>query len=111
MRRLSTHGITRDKKLMQFRSRNEIWNYQQIEIGFNYRMTDIQAALGLSQIKRLDRYVKLRHKIAKYYNSKLKELPVELVDISFAATAATVGLLCTGVALLHYRYRYVRCIR
>jgi dTDP-4-amino-4,6-dideoxygalactose transaminase len=54
MRRLRTHGITNDKDLMHRRPDNEIWNYQQIELGFNYRMTDIQAALGLSQMQRLD---------------------------------------------------------
>jgi UDP-4-amino-4,6-dideoxy-N-acetyl-beta-L-altrosamine transaminase len=67
MRRLSCHGITKKKKLMKKRPASEIWNYQQIELGFNYRMTDIQAALGLSQLKRLDNYIKIRHKIAKKY--------------------------------------------
>ncbi len=70
MRRLSTHGITRDKKLMQPRPTEEIWNYQQIELGLNYRMTDIHAALGLSQLTRLDEIVKIRQRIAKTYNSK-----------------------------------------
>ncbi len=78
MRRLSTHGITKEKKLMKPRPNNEIWNYQQIELGFNYRMTDIQAAIGLNQLNRLDYYVKTRHEIAKRYNSKLKNLPIQL---------------------------------
>ena len=50
MFRLRAHGITNDKTLMHERPKDEIWNYQQIELGFNYRMNDIQAALGLSQI-------------------------------------------------------------
>lgn len=74
--RLRTHGITNDKKKMEKRSVNEIWNYQQIELGFNYRMNDIQAALGLNQIKRLDQYIKRRHKIAEHYDSELKNLPL-----------------------------------
>ena len=78
MKRLSTHGISKDKSLMQKRPKNEIWNYQQIELGFNYRMTDIQAALGLSQLNRLDEYVKIRNKIANYYNTKLNSLPIQL---------------------------------
>jgi UDP-4-amino-4,6-dideoxy-N-acetyl-beta-L-altrosamine transaminase len=78
MRRLSTHGITKDKKLMHSRPNNEIWNYQQIELGFNYRLTDIQAALGLSQLKRVDEYVKIRHKIAEFYNSELNTLNIQL---------------------------------
>ena len=74
--RLRTHGITNDKTKMEERPKNEIWNYQQIELGFNYRMNDIQAALGLNQMKRLDEYVKCRHKVAKYYDDKLKNLPL-----------------------------------
>jgi dTDP-4-amino-4,6-dideoxygalactose transaminase len=76
MRRLRTHGITSDKVLMHPRPDNEIWNYQQIELGFNYRMTDIQAALGLSQMQRLDEFVQLRHEIATRYDDALKTLPV-----------------------------------
>ena len=78
MRRLSTHGITKEKELMHPRPNNEIWNYQQIELGFNYRLTDIQAALGLSQLNRLDGYVKIRHKIAEFYNSELDGLDIQL---------------------------------
>tara|TARA_B110000037_G_C17089730_1_gene493509 strand:- start:81 stop:1238 length:1158 start_codon:yes stop_codon:yes gene_type:complete len=78
IRRLRTHGITNDKKIMSQRSSDEIWNYQQIELGFNYRMNDIQAALGLSQMKKLDDYVKLRHEIAKVYDDELKSLTIKL---------------------------------
>ena len=74
--RLRTHGITNDKKKMEERPKNEIWNYQQIELGFNYRMNDLQAALGLNQMKRLDQYIKRRHKIAEHYDIKLKNLPL-----------------------------------
>jgi UDP-4-amino-4,6-dideoxy-N-acetyl-beta-L-altrosamine transaminase len=76
MRRLRTHGITTDHTLMEQRPPNEIWNYQQIELGFNYRMTDIQAALGLGQMNRLDEFVTRRHEIAKIYNEQLSCLPV-----------------------------------
>lgn len=74
LRRLRTHGITNDKALMRPRSENEIWNYQQIELGFNYRMTDMQAALGLSQMQRLNEFVSRRHEIAKRYDLGLKSL-------------------------------------
>jgi UDP-4-amino-4,6-dideoxy-N-acetyl-beta-L-altrosamine transaminase len=76
LRRLRTHGITIDKALMQPRPDNEIWNYQQIELGFNYRMTDIQAALGLSQMQRLDEFVSRRHEIAERYDAELRSLPI-----------------------------------
>jgi len=70
--RFRTHGITSDKDLMHPRPENEIWNYQQIDLGFNYRMTDIQAALGLSQMQRLDEFVSRRHEVAERYDMKLK---------------------------------------
>jgi UDP-4-amino-4,6-dideoxy-N-acetyl-beta-L-altrosamine transaminase len=76
IRRLRSHGITSDKELMQSRPENEIWNYQQIELGFNYRMTDIQASLGLNQMQRLDEFINRRHKIAGRYQAELASLPV-----------------------------------
>ena len=76
MRRLRTHGITSDKSLMHPRPEAEIWNYQQIELGFNYRMNDIQAALGLSQMTRLDAFVSRRHELAERFDAALRSLPV-----------------------------------
>jgi UDP-4-amino-4,6-dideoxy-N-acetyl-beta-L-altrosamine transaminase len=76
MQRFRVHGITTDKSLMHHRSVEEIWNYQQIELGFNYRMTDIHAALGLSQLERLDEFVGRRNEIAKRYNQELQTLPI-----------------------------------
>ncbi len=76
MRLFRAHGITNNKALMDSRPENEIWNYQQVELGFNYRMTDLHAALGLSQLNRLDANVIKRHKIAHYYDVELRELPI-----------------------------------
>ncbi len=77
--RLRTHGITRDPKLMTESAQNEgSWYYQQLELGFNYRITDLQAALGCSQLKRLDEFVTTRHQLAKRYNTGLANLPVTL---------------------------------
>ncbi len=72
---LRSHGITRDPKEMTHEPDGP-WYYQQIELGFNYRMTDIQAALGVSQMERLDAYVTRRHELALRYNSLLCELPI-----------------------------------
>lgn len=72
-----SHGVTRDKSLMIGEHHGD-WYYQQVKLGFNYRMTELQAALGLSQLKRLDSFVKERHKIFKRYNLKLKHLPIVL---------------------------------
>ena len=74
--RLRSHGITSDKELMHLRPDNEIWNYQQIDLGFNYRMTDILAALGLSQMQRLDEFIERRHQIAERYDEVLRNLPL-----------------------------------
>lgn len=72
---LRSHGITRDSKCMTHESDGD-WYYQQVELGYNYRMTDIQAALGLSQMARLDEFVQRRHEIASLYDELLRELPM-----------------------------------
>jgi UDP-4-amino-4,6-dideoxy-N-acetyl-beta-L-altrosamine transaminase len=74
--RLRTHGITRDPKLME-NSIHGPWYYEQIELGLNYRITDIQAALGISQMDRLDKYVKQRNVLAERYDLLLKNLPLK----------------------------------
>ena len=71
------HGITRDQNMMTEPSHGS-WYYQQIELGYNYRMTDIQAALGISQMHRLSEFVSKRHQIALRYNVLLEGLPVEV---------------------------------
>jgi UDP-4-amino-4,6-dideoxy-N-acetyl-beta-L-altrosamine transaminase len=73
---LRSHGITRDATEMTH-APDGAWYYQQIDIGFNYRMTEIQAALGVSQMDRLDSYVARRHQLADRYGQLLKEFPVE----------------------------------
>ncbi len=75
--RLRSHGITRDPDLIEGENHGP-WYYQQIELGFNYRMTDIQAALGASQMSRLDEFVCQRHILAKRYNEALADLPLTL---------------------------------
>lgn len=76
LRLLRSHGITSTAVDMQPRPVQEIWNYQQISLGFNYRMTDLQAALGLSQLQRLDSFVAQRHAVAKRYDQLLSALPM-----------------------------------
>lgn len=77
MNRYRSHGIVRHPSEMTH-APDGPWYYQQIELGYNYRMTDIQAALGLSQMKRLNEFVKARHVIADKYNVELKENWIEL---------------------------------
>ena len=72
---LRSHGITRDAAQMTHVPDGP-WYYQQIELGFNYRMTELQAALGVSQMQRLDAYVSRRHELAVRYNQLLADLPL-----------------------------------
>jgi UDP-4-amino-4,6-dideoxy-N-acetyl-beta-L-altrosamine transaminase len=77
MRLLRSHGVTRDPGLMEGPTHGP-WYYEQIELGYNYRMTDIQAALGTSQMQRIDGFVRTRHAIAHRYDRELVDLPVVL---------------------------------
>lgn len=72
-----SHGITRDPKLMTHESDGS-WYYQQVALGFNYRMTELQAVLGISQMKRLDEFIAQRHHLAQRYNELLADLPITL---------------------------------
>jgi len=74
---LRSHGITRDPAQMTHES-DGAWYYQQIDLGFNYRMTDMQAALGISQMQRLDAFVQRRHELAQRYNELLDHLSLIL---------------------------------
>lgn len=72
---LRSHGIIRDPEQMTHAADGP-WYYQQVNLGYNYRMTDLQAALGLSQLERLEYYVARRHALAERYDHLLAELPV-----------------------------------
>jgi len=71
-----SHGVTRDQNLMTHEPDGP-WYYQQVELGYNYRMTELQAALGVSQMVRLDAFVSRRHELAKRYDALLHDLPVK----------------------------------
>lgn len=76
---LRTHGITRDEDKMQHKPHGP-WYYEQIELGYHYRMTDIQAALGKSQMHRLDDFITKRRAIAESYSTALSGLPITLPE-------------------------------
>ena len=75
--RLRSHGITRNPDEMTHEP-DGAWYYQQIELGYNYRMTELQAALGVSQMTRLDEFVARRHALADRYDALLADLPLTL---------------------------------
>ena len=75
MKSLRNHGITQDVSLMVSASEGD-WYYEQLALGFNYRMTELQGALGLSQMKRLDEFVARRHECQEYYDELLCDVSV-----------------------------------
>jgi len=77
MNLLRSHGISTASADRQSRPAEEIWNYQQIDLGYNYRMTELQAALGLSQLQQLDSFVLKRQSIARYYDHALAEVNIQ----------------------------------
>ena len=74
---LRSHGITRNKKFMNNIDKDD-WYYEQITLGYNYRMNDIQAALGLSQTSRLNIYIQRRNELARLYFKHLENLDLIL---------------------------------
>jgi UDP-4-amino-4,6-dideoxy-N-acetyl-beta-L-altrosamine transaminase len=85
--RLRSHGISRDPAQMDEPSHGP-WYYQQLELGFNYRMTDIQAALGLSQLARLDGFLQRRRQLVARYDALLQDLPLRLPGRQVGAESA-----------------------
>ncbi len=77
LRLLRSHGVTRDPSKMVTRS-GDPWVYDQISLGFNYRMSDLNAALGLSQLRRIDQFIGKRNEIAKIYDEELSQLNLKL---------------------------------
>ena len=75
MQLFRSHGVTRNPELMSKLSEGG-WYYQQVDLGFNYRMTELQAALGVSQMQRLDEFVTQRHILQERYDSLLNGLPI-----------------------------------
>ncbi len=72
-----SHGITKESAEFKFSSPGP-WHYEQQYLGFNYRMNDIEAALGISQLSKLETFINKRHEIAEYYNNRLAKLPLNL---------------------------------
>jgi len=87
MRLLRSHGITRDPAHMVGESDGG-WYYQQIELGYNYRMTDMQAALGASQMRRIDAFIARRKEIADHYDTAFASLPISVPQRSADADSA-----------------------
>ena len=104
MELLRSHGITRNESLMSKESDGP-WYYEQIQLGFNYRMTELQAALGLSQMNHLNNFVNYRHEIASFYSKEFASSPLLMQKQSTEARSAfhlyVVRIDLTSVALSH----------
>jgi len=107
-RLLHTHGVTRDESLMQGPSEGP-WYYQQVALGHNFRLTDIQAALGVSQMKRIDEFISRRNQIAALYMEAFADLPLRWqsvpADVQSAYHLFVVGLECHDRAQVYDRLR------
>lgn len=77
---LRSHGITKDVQRFEYPQLGP-WSYEQQNLGFNYRMTDLQAALGLSQLQRIDEIIFERNKQLQYYRELLVDLPLQLLEV------------------------------
>ncbi|WP_445577609.1 UDP-4-amino-4, 6-dideoxy-N-acetyl-beta-L-altrosamine transaminase [Pseudomonas sp. E141] len=104
LQRLRSHGMTREAGQMTEPSHGP-WYYQQVELGFNYRMTDLQAALGLSQLNKLDGFIARRRELAARYHRLLGGLPLTLPGLQPDAESAwhlyVVRLQLDGITLSH----------
>lgn len=97
MQLFRSHGVTRDPSLMTKEAEGG-WYYQQVELGFNYRMTELQAALGVSQMQRLDQFVEQRQILQKRYHELLQDLPL-VVPCQFADSYSALHLYPIQVEL------------
>ena len=77
---LRNNGITKDKKNFKYKNQGS-WYYEQHSIGYNFRMSDIQSALGISQLKNLKTFLSKRNRIAKIYHQHLKNLPIKFQKV------------------------------
>jgi UDP-4-amino-4,6-dideoxy-N-acetyl-beta-L-altrosamine transaminase len=74
-----SHGITKDQSVFEINDQGP-WHYEQQELGYNYRISDIQCALGISQLKKLDSFIAKKRSLVKKYNSLIEDLPVHHLD-------------------------------
>ena len=110
MKLLRSHGITKDPELFELNPAGP-WSYEQQSLGFNYRLTDLQAALGLSQLNRLDKIVAQRNKLFKRYEALLEGLPVQLLRILPIATPLfTLRLFVLRVVALFDTVLYLKAL-
>ena len=102
---LRTHGITKNKKKFFKKKNIGPWYYEQLSLGYNYRMSDIHAALGISQLKKLNYFVNERNRLAKNYYNLLQNLPITLPKI-FKGNKSSFHLFVIKIKLDKVKKKY-----
>ena len=102
---LRTHGITKNKKKFLKKKNIGPWYYEQLSLGYNYRMSDIHAALGISQLKKLNYFVNERNRLAKNYYNLLQNLPIILPKI-FKGNKSSFHLFVIKIKLDKVKKKY-----
>ena len=110
---LRSHGITKDISRFERPSPGP-WSYEQQDLGFNYRMSDLQAALGTSQLKRLDSIVDERHFLFSQYQSLLVDLPITFLsfpdNVRSSLHLAVIRLLDSSPTHHRYVFEFLRSV-
>ena len=108
---LRSHGITKDSDRFQFPAAGP-WSYEQQCLGFNYRMTDLQAALGLSQLERLDQIVDERNRLYWRYDELLRRLPARLLSIPEKVRSSVhLAVMCLDADYVSLHCSLFECLR
>lgn len=101
-----THGITRDENLMEEADHEGAWYYEQVSLGYNYRMTDFQAALLLSQLNKLERFSARRKEIVNQYNEAFSQIPEIIIQKEIPESAS-----CRHLYIIRLDLEKLSCIR
>ena len=101
-----SHGITHDEEMMEGAPHEGIWYYEQISLGYNYRMTDFQAALLLSQLKKLEKFKARRQKIVKRYDEVFGNFPEIIIQQEIKESDT-----CRHLYIIRLNFNKLRCSR
>ncbi len=106
MKMYGNHGITRTNKHLKNKIKSH-WYYEQQLLGFNYRMSDIHASLARSQLRKLDKFIKTRNKIAELYKKKFKKLPLFFQNINKKSISSYhLFIICLNKSILRKNYNF-----